>query len=126
MKIPDFLLVAHFCAIPIFYCSYLISTEILFFVIKCLLLLWFISMQQYIREISHCVLCMPDCIQARRNWGCQGCTCTPYFLGQRNKIYLEFCLFAWLLSVVHPLILAACYGHVTIHYIVTKAYVGRM
>ena len=43
--------------------------------------------------------------------GCQRCTCTPYFLGQRNKIYPEFfSLFPWLLSIVHPLILAVCYA----------------
>ena len=42
--------------------------------------------------------------------GVRGARAPPIFWGQRNKIYLEFCPFAWLLSVVHPLILAACYG----------------
>ena len=46
--------------------------------------------------------------------GARGARAPPIFLGQRNKIYLEFCLFAWLLSVVHPLILAACYGPGTV------------
>ena len=42
--------------------------------------------------------------------GAKGARAPPIFLGKSKKIYLEFCLFAWLLSVVHPLILAACYG----------------
>ena len=49
-------------------------------------------------------------LQGRRNWGCQGCTCTPYFWYKGTKSTLNFRLFAWLLRVVHPLILAACYG----------------
>ena len=42
--------------------------------------------------------------------GCQRCTCTPYFLREITKICLKFCLFPWLLSIVHPLILAGFYG----------------
>ena len=30
----------------------------------------------------------------------------PLFGGERTKIHQEFCLIAWLLSVVHPLMLA--------------------
>ena len=52
---------------------------------------------------------MKDSNQGRRNWECQGCTCTPCFLGDWTKIHLKFCFFAWLLSGVHPLILVACY-----------------
>ena len=51
--------------------------------------------------------------QVRRNWGClrcQGCTCTPYFSRRLIKNLLNFYLFAWLLSIMHPLILEVCYG----------------
>ena len=47
--------------------------------------------------------------QDHRNWGCQGCTCTPYSSRQLIKNLLNCYQFAWLLSIMHPLILAACY-----------------
>ena len=35
--------------------------------------------------------------------GARGACAPPTFWGQRNKIHLEFCLFSWLISVMHPL-----------------------
>ena len=45
----------------------------------------------------------PSIFQGRRNWGCQVASargaCAPFvFLGQREKIHLEFCLFSWPIS----------------------------
>ena len=42
--------------------------------------------------------------------GVRGARAPPIFLRGRTKICLMFCLFAHLLSIVHPLILAGCYG----------------
>ena len=44
--------------------------------------------------------------------GVRGARASPVFWGAGIKIHLEFYKFAWLLSGVHPLILAACYGPV--------------
>ena len=36
--------------------------------------------------------------------GARGARAPPIF-GRRNKIYLKFCVLAWFLSIVHPLVL---------------------
>ena len=39
---------------------------------------------------------------------CQGCMCTLYFLGEKAKNCPEFRFYLWLLSIMHPKILAIC------------------
>ena len=41
--------------------------------------------------------------------GARGARAPPIFWNKGTKSTLNFHLFAWLLSVVHPLILAVCY-----------------
>ena len=42
--------------------------------------------------------------------GARGARAPPNFGEHKNKIYLDFGLFACLFSVMHPLILAVCNG----------------
>ena len=44
-----------------------------------------------------------DFIRGGGTGGARVACASPIFLGQRNKIHLEFCLFSWLISVMHPL-----------------------